>query len=167
MVFIGEDGHFGGDAAEFGCIECHFALRGENAIIKFAVGDENRGSPFVDEAVRRHGVGALRNRVVFAPVSSVGWVHCGVCGRVDLSAAHVPVCEPHFFGFKVLGFHVDTLIKQGIADGCGVDAPGSFVSWLCKRSEVYAMEMPGKRYDIGNLESYAFVRENYYGIELR
>lgn len=55
-------------------------------------------------------------------------------------------------------------IKQAIADGCGVDAPGSFVAWLCKNADVYAMEMPGKRYDIGNLESYEKVCKEYRGI---
>ena len=55
-------------------------------------------------------------------------------------------------------------IKDGIAAGCGVDAPGSYISWLCQKSNVHAMEMPGSRYDIGNLESYRIVQENYKGI---
>jgi len=55
-------------------------------------------------------------------------------------------------------------VKDGIDDGCGTDAPGSFMAWLCERSKVYAMEMPGSRYDIGNLESYENVRKNYKGI---
>ena len=56
------------------------------------------------------------------------------------------------------------LIKEGIENGCGTDAPGSFIAWLCQRSPVHAMEMPGKRYDIGNLESYKKVNEEYKGI---
>lgn len=56
------------------------------------------------------------------------------------------------------------LVKKGIENGCGVDAPGSFISWLCTQSEVYAMEMPGKRYDIGNIESYESVQKEYKGI---
>ena len=56
------------------------------------------------------------------------------------------------------------LIKDGIASCCGTDAPGSFVAWLAGRSDVYAMEMPGKRYDIGNLESYETVKKEYNGI---
>lgn len=56
------------------------------------------------------------------------------------------------------------LIAEAIADGCGVDAPGSFIAWLCKKTDVYAMEMPGKRYDIGNLESYEAVKREYLGI---
>jgi glucose-1-phosphate thymidylyltransferase len=45
------------------------------------------------------------------------------------------------------------LVKEGIASGCGTDAPGSYIAWLCRRTAVHAMQMPGKRYDIGNLES--------------
>ncbi len=54
-------------------------------------------------------------------------------------------------------------ISAAIADGCGVDAPGSLVAWLCIRSPVYAMEMPGSRYDIGNLTSYEQVKREYKG----
>ena len=56
------------------------------------------------------------------------------------------------------------LVKVGIEGGCGVDAPGSYIAWLCTQTKVHAMEMPGKRYDIGNLESYAKVQEEYEGI---
>lgn len=55
-------------------------------------------------------------------------------------------------------------VQQGIEDGCNTDAPGSYVSWLCKKTDVYAMEMPGSRYDIGNLESYEKVQKEYKGI---
>jgi len=55
-------------------------------------------------------------------------------------------------------------IKEGIASGCGTDAPGSFVAWLSSKTPVHAMEMPGKRYDIGNLESYRKVCQEYKGI---
>ena len=56
------------------------------------------------------------------------------------------------------------LISRGIDEGCGTDAPGSYIAWLCKEVEVHAMEMPGKRYDIGNLESYERVKAEYNGI---
>ncbi len=52
----------------------------------------------------------------------------------------------------------------GIAAGCGTDAPGSYIAWLCGVTAVHAMQMPGKRYDIGNLESYEEVKKNYRGI---
>lgn len=57
-----------------------------------------------------------------------------------------------------------SLVKKGIECGCGTDAPGSFIAWLCKQTDVYAMEMPGSRYDIGNLESYEKVKAEYRGI---
>lgn len=56
------------------------------------------------------------------------------------------------------------LVQKGIDSGCGTDAPGSYIAWLCKETVVHAMEMPGKRYDIGNLESYEKVKFEYKGI---
>ncbi len=57
-------------------------------------------------------------------------------------------------------------LPEAIAAGCETDAPGSFLGWLCERSTVYAMEMPGRRYDIGNLESYEEVKKEYRGISV-
>lgn len=56
------------------------------------------------------------------------------------------------------------LIKKGIDSGCGTDAPGGYLMWLCKQTEVYAMEMSGSRYDIGNIENYEQVKKEYKGI---
>ena len=70
-------------------------------------------------------------------------------------------CCPPFYFYAKDDSHK---ISEAIADGCGVDAPGSFIAWLCKKSPVYAMEMPGSRYDIGNLESYEQVKREYKGI---
>ena len=55
------------------------------------------------------------------------------------------------------------LVGKGIEAGCGTDAPGSYISWLCMQSPVYAMEMPGSRYDIGTVESYEKVQREYRG----
>lgn len=55
-------------------------------------------------------------------------------------------------------------VAQGIASGCGTDAPGSYIAWLCGQVKVHSMEMPGSRYDIGNLESYHSVCQEYTGI---
>lgn len=55
-------------------------------------------------------------------------------------------------------------VQSGIDSGCGTDAPGSYIAWLCKQTKVHAMEMPGSRYDIGNLESYEQVQKEYRGI---
>ena len=57
------------------------------------------------------------------------------------------------------------LVKVGIDSGCGVDAPGSFIAWLATQTPVYAWEMPGKRYDIGNLASYEEVQNTYHGLK--
>ena len=57
-------------------------------------------------------------------------------------------------------------VQKGIDSGCGTDAPGSYIACLCTQVEVHAMEMPGKRYDIGNLESYEKVKQEYRGIQL-
>lgn len=70
-------------------------------------------------------------------------------------------CTPPFYYYT----EADAMrIGEAIADGCGTDAPGSYIAWLAKTSDVYAMEMPGKRYDIGNLESYEKVKKEYTGI---
>ena len=45
------------------------------------------------------------------------------------------------------------LIKQYLAEGNKLDAPGFFVSWLYKRKPVYAYVMNGKCYDIGTPEA--------------
>ena len=70
------------------------------------------------------------------------------------------VCPPfYWFPRETLA-----LLEEGLAAGCGVDAPGSYISWLCTRAPVHAMPMPGRRYDIGNLESYREVQATYRGI---
>ena len=70
-------------------------------------------------------------------------------------------CTPPFYFYTRQDA---ALIPQAIREGCGTDAPGSLVSWLCSRRPVYSMNMPGSRYDIGNLESYENVKKNYRGI---
>ena len=59
------------------------------------------------------------------------------------------------------------LIKEGIENGCGTDAPGSFVSYLAERRSVHAFLMPGKRFDVGSIEGYEKIRKEYKGIEKR
>ncbi len=70
-------------------------------------------------------------------------------------------CPPFYYYTKADA----GLVKCGIESGCGVDAPGSYIAWLSSQTAVHAMEMPGKRYDIGNLESYTAIRDTYRGIE--
>jgi len=45
-------------------------------------------------------------------------------------------------------------IPKAIADGCEIDAPGSFIAWLSKHTNIHAMQMPGERFDIGDIRSY-------------
>lgn len=72
-------------------------------------------------------------------------------------------CPPFYYYTK----EDAKLVQKGIDSGCGVDAPGSYIAWLCHQTTVHAMEMPGKRYDIGNLESYEAVQKEYMGIQLQ
>ena len=67
-------------------------------------------------------------------------------------------CVPAFYCYTREDSH---LIRKGIESGCGIDAPGSFIAWLCGQTNVYAWEMPGQRYDIGNLESYEAVKRSF------
>ena len=69
-------------------------------------------------------------------------------------------CTPPFYFYKAADVGK---ISEAITDGCGTDAPGSLVAWMCKRSPMYSMVMPGKRYDIGNLESYQIIKNSYQG----
>ena len=73
-------------------------------------------------------------------------------------------CCPPFYFYRRENV---PLVKVGIDSGCGVDAPGSFIAWLAGQTPVYAWDMPGRRYDIGNLASYEEVKQNYHGICLR
>lgn len=73
-------------------------------------------------------------------------------------------CCPPFYIYK---YEDIADVDKAVKDGCGTDAPGSYVSWLCKKTEVNAMQMPGSRYDIGNLESYEKVQNEYKGIIVR
>ena len=70
-------------------------------------------------------------------------------------------CVPAFYYYIREDSHK---IQQAIDNGCGTDAPGSFISWLCGQTNVYAWEMPGQRYDIGNLESYEQVKRVFEGL---
>ena len=66
-------------------------------------------------------------------------------------------CPPFYFYTKADA----SRIPEAIASGCGVDAPGSLVAWLSSKVPVHAMEMPGKRFDIGDLQSYEAVKAEF------
>lgn len=70
-------------------------------------------------------------------------------------------CCPPFYIYRRCDL---PLVARGIAAGCGTDAPGSFIAWLCTQTAVHAWQMPGPRYDIGNLASYEEAQRTYKGI---
>ena len=70
-------------------------------------------------------------------------------------------CTPPFYFYRREEVR---RIKEAIADGCGVDAPGSLAAWMCRHAIVHSMVMPGSRYDIGDLASYEQVTQTYRGI---
>lgn len=70
-------------------------------------------------------------------------------------------CTPPFYFYKKDDIK---LINRAISDGCGVDAPGSLVGWMCKHTAMFSMEMPGNRFDIGSLEGYNEIKNTYKGI---
>ena len=70
-------------------------------------------------------------------------------------------CVPAFYCFTAADLR---LVRPAIDEGgCGTDAPGSFIAWLCRRTQVFAWEMPGRRYDIGTLAGYEQIRRTYKG----
>lgn len=70
-------------------------------------------------------------------------------------------CVPAFYCFTAADLR---LVRPAIDEGgCGTDAPGSFIAWLCRRTLVFAWEMPGHRYDIGTLAGYEQIRRTYKG----
>ena len=72
-------------------------------------------------------------------------------------------CTPPFYFYTK---KTARMVRKGIEAGCGTDAPGSYIAWLSAQVPVYSMEMPGKRYDIGNLASYEYVQQTYNGITI-
>jgi len=56
------------------------------------------------------------------------------------------------------------LIRKAIEMGCATDAPGSLIAWMSSSTPVFSILMSGKRYDIGDIESYEYAKINYKGI---
>lgn len=69
-------------------------------------------------------------------------------------------CPPFYYYTK----EDARLVSVGIANGCGTDAPGSYMAWLSEQVPVHAMPMPGRRFDIGDVASYEKVKREYRGI---
>ena len=67
-------------------------------------------------------------------------------------------CAPPFYLYARRDL---PLISGSIAQGCPKDAPGYLAAWLSERACVYAMVMPGRHYDVGDIESYRLVQEQF------
>lgn len=63
---------------------------------------------------------------------------------------------PPFYLYRAEDFG---LIRSALVEGCGPDAPGHLAAWLCRRTPMHAWELPGRRYDIGDLASYEAVNK--------
>lgn len=50
-------------------------------------------------------------------------------------------------------------IKESIEEGCNTDAPGSLAGYLLRKTSFHVWEMPGKRFDIGTLDTYYQVKD--------
>ena len=53
------------------------------------------------------------------------------------------------------------LIKDCLNHGCGFDAPGNLAHYLCGVTTIHAYPMPGKRFDIGSLDSYEEAKKRF------
>ncbi|MBR4750297.1 MAG: nucleotidyltransferase family protein [Thermoguttaceae bacterium] len=69
-------------------------------------------------------------------------------------------CVPPFYAYRNL---TATKLRDALEQGCGYDAPGSLAAWACANEKVYATLMPGKRFDVGDLESYNKISAEYRG----
>ncbi len=55
------------------------------------------------------------------------------------------------------------LVEKFLKEGNDPDAPGNFIPWLIGRKPVHAFRFIGRRYDIGNLETYRAAQEIFAG----
>ena len=69
-------------------------------------------------------------------------------------------CPPFYIYAKDDLKYIDMCIEN--ADS--LDAPGGFISYLYDKRPIYAMTMPGDRYDIGDINSYQKVNSIYKGV---
>ena len=65
---------------------------------------------------------------------------------------------PPFYIYKKEDLY---LFKKGLESGCKVDAPGHYVEWVSKHTDIYAFIMPKGRIDIGTLEDYNKVKNGF------
>lgn len=79
-------------------------------------------------------------------------------GVIELQSLNFPkgnLAVPPFYCYRACDVK---RIQEALDNGCGYDAPGSFAAWLSKQTPMHAYVMPGKRYDIGDINSYEYVK---------
>ncbi len=67
-------------------------------------------------------------------------------------------CAPPFYYYVKRDL---PLILRSVSLGCPKDAPGNLAKWLSEQTDVYAMLMSGRHYDIGDLSSYYNVQKEF------
>ena len=78
----------------------------------------------------------------------------------SLSSAPYRCCPPFYYYTK----EDAKLVQKSTDSGCDVDAPVSYISWLCGKTTVHDMEMSDNRYDIGIWKAIKKVKPEYNGI---
>jgi len=73
----------------------------------------------------------------------------------DPTSTLVAKCIYFFPGKKL------NLVAEYLKSGGSTDAPGHYISWLCKKDAVYGFVFSGKWYDIGNQEIYKQANDDF------
>ncbi len=62
----------------------------------------------------------------------------------------------------------DTILRsiEYLSQGGRTDEPGNFVAWLCKKEPVYGYVLQGRLWDIGTIESYERLKQEFAGPEV-
>lgn len=56
------------------------------------------------------------------------------------------------------------LISDALETGCCPDSPGYLIEWICKTEQIKALQINGKRYNCGDIDSFNYTKDNYKGI---
>jgi glucose-1-phosphate thymidylyltransferase len=81
----------------------------------------------------------------------------GFTEKPDRPASDKAVFATYMFKKETL-----SLISEYLSRGNKKDAPGFFIEWLHKQTDVYAYVFDGECYDIGTVEAYEAIRESFH-----
>lgn len=114
-------------------------------------------APFVDYALAKNtSCITCHYEASIAALQKTGVLETDESFRV-IAMHEKPVSPPSHYAVPPFYFYRAAdlpLISTALEHGCGFDAPGNLVAWLCKQTDVYAFELKGHRYDIGDLNAY-------------